>query len=202
METFRTLIRRIGWYRRPLAAAFAGLSILLLGIWLKAPPAGVPVVVLSADQTATEPLSEADLQVRLVPPELTPTSAITDISAAVGRRLRQAMPADTIIVAELLSDATLEAGRAVAPIFVADPQLRSVLSPGLRVSLVLADETGVEVITSDARIASSTVAPHADDGLVLQQQNSALVLVDVPQEIAPQISALGQSGQLGILITG
>ncbi len=201
MEKFRAIVRRIGWHRRVLAAGLAGLSVLLLGAWLKAPPEGVPVVVMTTDLAEAATLSEADLELRQVPPALAPHSAITEVSAAAGRQLRQAMPAGTIVVSELLTATALADGRAVAPIYVADPQLRLVLTPGTRVWLVLADESGVEVVTADARIAVGAAPQEADD-LALSTTNSAMVLVDVPQEIAPQVSALGQSGQLGVLITG
>ena len=71
------------------------------------------------------------------------------------------------------------------------------MTPGTPITLVLADSG--QVVTADARISA---APTRSSGTVLNPGGDAkpLVLVDVPSEIGPEVSALGQQGKLTVIL--
>ena len=97
----------------------------------------------------------------------------------------------------LAATPSLAEGRALVPILIRDNSLRTLLSPGTPVTLVLADSG--EVVATDARVSSM---PSASEGTLLNPGGGAkpLILVDVPAGIGPEVSALGQQGKLTVIL--
>ncbi len=195
------LIRTISWHRRKIAAILAALGMfaLLTHFSGTAEPLGHVVVVTRA-VTAGAALSANDLSVSGVPLTLIPEEAITDPAEAVGRSASVSLTASTVLQPSLLvSGASPPQGRSLVPITVSDAQLREILSPGLRVALVSSMGDVPGIVTDDAVI--HTMPQVASSSLVTTGQ-AALVLVEVPSALAPDIAILGQSGQLSIFLSG
>ena len=194
-------IRTISWHRRKIAAVLAALGVfaLLTHFSGAAEPSG-EVVVVARTITAGAALGAGDLSVTAVPLALIPADALRDPAEVVGRSAAVSLTAHTIVQPALLvSGAPPPTGRSLVPITVHDAQLREILSPGLRVALVssLGDSPGI--VTDDAVI--HTMPQVAESSLVTTGQ-AALVLVEVPTGLAPEVSMLGQSGQLSIFLSG
>jgi len=194
-------IRTISWHRRKIAAVLAALGVfaLLTHFSGAAEPSG-EVVVVARTITAGAALGAGDLSVTAVPLALIPADALSDPAEVVGRSAAVSLGAHTIVQPALLvSGAPPPTGRSLVPITVHDAQLREILSPGLRVALVssLGDSPGI--VTDDAVI--HTMPQVAESSLVTTGQ-AALVLVEVPTGLAPEVSMLGQSGQLSIFLSG
>lgn len=194
-------IRTISWHRRKIAAVLAALGVfaLLTHFSGAAEPSG-HVVVLARTINAGAALGAGDLSVTAVPLSLIPADALRDPAEVVGRSAAVSLTAQTIVQPALLvSGAPPPEGRSLVPITVHDAQLREILSPGLRVALVssLGDVPGI--VTDDAVI--HTMPQVAASSLVTTGQ-AALVLVEVPTGLAPEVSMLGQSGQLSIFLSG
>ena len=194
-------IRTISWHRRKIAAVLAALGVffLLTHFSGETEPVGQVVVVTRA-VSAGDALSAGDLSVTGVPVALIPEDALTDPVALVGRSASVSLAANTIVQPSLLvSGAAPPRGRSLVPITVADAQVREILSPGLRVALVSSMGDVPGIVTDDAVI--HTMPQVASSSLVTTGQ-AALVLVDVPSALAPDVSMLGQSGQLSIFLSG
>ncbi len=194
-------IRTISWHRRKIAAVLAALGVfaLLTHFSGAAEPSG-EVVVVARTINAGAALGAGDLSVTAVPLALIPADALRDPAEVVGRSAAVSLTAHTIVQPALLvSGAPPPTGRSLVPITVHDAQLREILSPGLRVALVssLGDVPGI--VTDDAVI--HTMPQVAASSLVTTGQ-AALVLVEVPTGLAPEVSMLGQSGQLSIFLSG
>lgn len=195
------LIRTISWHRRKIAAALAALGVfaLLTHFSGSAEPSG-PVVIVTRAIGAGEALNEGDLAVIEIPLNLIPADAITDPGEVAGRGASVSLTANTILQPSLLvSGAPPPRGRSLVPITVADAQLREILSPVLRVALVSSMGDVPGIVTDDAII--HTMPQVASSSLMTTSQ-AALVLVEVPAALAPDVSMLGQSGQLSIFLSG
>ena len=57
-----------------------------------------------------------------------------------------------------------------------------------------------EVLTRDARVAALPATPGGSALAVAGAGSDGLVLVDVPAAEAPMVAALGQSGQLSVVL--
>ncbi len=193
--------RSISWHRRKIAAVLAALGAfaLLTHFSGTAEPSG-EVVVVSRDVSAGAALTAGDVSVAAVPEALIPTDALTDPAEAVGSSAAVALTTHTIVQPALLvSGEPPPEGRALVPITVQDAQLREILSPGLRVALVSSMGDVPGIVTDDAVI--HTMPQVASSSLVTTSQ-AALVLVEVASALAPEVSMLGQSGQLSIFLSG
>lgn len=194
-------IRTISWHRRKVAAVLAALGMFLLLSHFSgaAEPLG-GVVVVTQPVSAGAALTAGDVSVAAVPVVLIPADALTDPADAVGRSAAVSLTAHTIVQPGLLvSGAPPPKGRSLVPITVHDAQLREILSPGLRVALVSSVGDVPGIVTDDAVI--HTMPQVASSSLVTTGQ-AALVLVEVPSALAPDVSMLGQSGQLSIFLSG
>ncbi len=193
--------RTISWHRRKIAAVLAALGAfaLLTHFSGAAEPSGRVVIVTHAI-SAGAALGAGDVSVAAVPEALIPAGALTDPDEAVGRSAAVSLAAQTIMQPPLLvSGAPPPKGRSLVPITVLDAQLRDILSPGLRVALVSSMGDVPGIVTDDAVI--HTMPQVASSSLVTTSQ-AALVLVEVPSALAPEVSMLGQSGQLSIFLSG
>lgn len=195
------LIRTISWHRRKIAAVLAacGVFALLTHFSGNGEPVGQVVVVTRA-VGAGAALSADDLSVVDVPLVLIPGDALTDTHKAVGRSASVSLAANTVVQPSLLvSGAAPPRGRSLVPITVSDAQLREILSPGLRVALVSSMGDVPGVVTDDAIIHTM---PQVESSSLVTTGRAALVLVEVSSALAPEVSMLGQAGQLSIFLSG
>ncbi len=195
------LVRTISWHRRKIAAALAALGMFALLSQLSgvSEPTG-RVVVITDSINAGAALTAGDISVQDVPEALIPAGALTDPAEVVGRSAAVSLAAHTIVQpAMLVSGAPPPPGRSLVPITVHDAQLREILSPGLVVALVSALGDVPGIVTDDAVIHTM---PQIEATSLVTTGQAALVLVEVPTNIAPDVALLGQTGQLTIFMSG
>jgi hypothetical protein len=196
---FQRLRRFVSWHRRAIAALLAGLGAFALVTHLS--PRGqdqVPVVALARSVAAGGVLRSDDLKVTHLPSGTLPEHSFKDPGELVGQTLGFGLETGTVLQPGMLAATpSLAEGRALVPILIRDNSLRTLLSPGTPVTLVLADSG--EVVATDARVSSM---PSASEGTLLNPGGGAkpLILVDVPAGIGPEVSALGQQGKLTVIL--
>ena len=194
---FQRLRRFVSWHRRAIAALLAGLGAFALVTHLS--PRGqdqVPVVALARSVAAGGVLRSDDLKVTHLPSGTLPEHSFKDPGELVGQTLGFGLETGTVLQPGMLAATpSLAEGRALVPILIRDNSLRTLLSPGTPVTLVLADSG--EVIATDARVSSM---PRACTLLNPGGGAKPLILVDVPAGIGPEVSALGQQGKLTVIL--
>lgn len=193
----------VSWHRRAVGALLAGLAVLAVAQWLAAPEgATVSVVTVAADVPAGRALTPADVALTKLPTAAVPDGALLAPDEAVGEVAAVSLAKGTILHPNLLATARSGApGRAVVPIRLPDPELRQLLRPGDRVTLIVTAAETAEVLTGDARI-SALPEPSPSSGLSIGSSAAGLILVEVAVAEAPAVAALGQSGQLSIALGG
>ncbi|MEO7588243.1 MAG: SAF domain-containing protein [Arachnia sp.] len=196
------IIRTISWHRRKIAALLTALGMLALVSHLSgAAEASAHVVVTTAHVPAGAPITAADVALLALPASAIPSDALKSTDEVVGRSAAVALSPHTIVQPGLLvSGAPASTGHSLVPITVPDSQLREILSPGLRIALVAAGPEAPGVLTRDA-VVHSLPSPAASSSFV-SSGRAALVLVEVPSDLAADVAVLGQSGQLSVFLTG
>ena len=200
MESFiRRLGRFLSWHRRAVAALLAGLGTFAMMTYLSPNDQDrAPVVVLARSVAAGTVLKNDDLKVARLSSDALPGQRFQDPKELIGQTLGFGLEAGTALQPGMLAASpSLAEGRSLVPVLVRDNSLRSLLSPGTPVTLVLADSG--QVVTADARISAM---PGKSEGTTLNPGGNAkpLVLVDVPTGIGPEVSALGQQGKLTVVL--
>lgn len=195
------LIRTINWHRRKIAALLAALGMLALMSHLSGDAGGTgQVVVTTGSVTAGASIAASDVALQNMPHQFIPAGALTDPADIVGLSAAVPLSGDTVIQPGLLvSGAPPPKGRSLVPITVNDGQLRELLAPGLKVALVSSRGDVPGIVTADAVV--HTMPQLAATAFATTGQ-AALVLVEVPSQLAPEVSVLGQSGQLSVFLTG
>jgi pilus assembly protein CpaB len=172
----RDLGRAMLWHRRLLAASLTAAAV-AAGLTAVAPepPPTVSVVAAARDLPGGAALRAQDLQRVALAPSSVPAGALTDPSAAVGRRLagpirrKEALTDVRLVSRELLSayGGTGDDRLVATPVRVADADTAGLLRPGDVVD-VLAADTGeggtdtAEVVAAAVRVLS--VPSPASDG--------------------------------------
>lgn len=201
MKLLQPVVHFINWHRRVVAALCAALCVagLVSAFGTTAPPT-TPVVVLAHAVAAGEELTDDALRVAEVPVSLAPESAVVSANGAVGATAAVTLDEGQLLTSGLLlfGDRAAE-GRSLVPILVSDPDLRALLRPGATVSLVLALGDAPEVVSS-ARIA--TLPQEAESTIAGARSGTGMVIVEVPDDVAPVVATLGQGGQLAIVLGG
>lgn len=193
--------RTISWHRRKIAALLAALgTFALLTHFSGSAQQTAQVVTVTRAVSAGGTLTSSDVALTDIPEALIPVGALTDTGEVVGRSAAVALTANTVVQPALLvSGAPPPPGRSLVPITVNDAQLREILTPGLRVALVssLGDVPGI--VTDDAVVHTM---PQVVASSIVATGQAALILVEVPTALAPEVSILGQSGQLSLFLSG
>ncbi|MBB1509716.1 SAF domain-containing protein [Tessaracoccus sp. MC1756] len=199
------IAQRVSWHRRAVGAVLAAAAVLMLGNSL-APAEGPtePAVVISADLPAGHVLTASDVSLAHLPSHSVPDGALTEADALVGRSTAVSLGGGTVLQPGMLAASrNTEPGRALVPIVLRDDNLRSLLNPGDRISLIATGYDEVEILTTDARVAVLATPPSGGSPLASVSANSGpMILVDVPTSEAPMVAALGQDGGLRIVLGG
>ncbi|MHA6510982.1 SAF domain-containing protein [Tessaracoccus sp. Z1128] len=192
----------VSWHRRAVAALLAALSVLLVATWLQEPDGPtVRAAVTAAGLPAGHQIASTDVALRDLPAHLAPSGDPPGLDDVVGQVTAVGLAAGTVLQPGLLATGqSMAAGRAVVPIALPDDQLRSLLRPGDAVTLVVTASESAEVLTRDARVAALPSPPGGSALAVAGVGSDGLVLVDVPAEEAPAVAALGQTGQLSVIL--
>ena len=192
----------VSWHRRAVAALLAALSVVLVAQWLAEP--GGPTVsapVLTGPVAAGHTLTSADVTLTDVPAHLEFSGTPPGIDDVIGQVTAVNLAPGTLLQAGLLATGQgVAPGRAVVPITLPDQALRSLLRPGDPVTLVVTSTESAEVLTRDARVAALPSPPGGSALAVAGAGDDGLVLMDVPADEAAMVAALGQSGQLSVVL--
>ena len=192
----------VSWHRRAVAALLAALSVVLVAQWLAEP--GGPTVsapVLTGPVAAGHTLTSADVTLTDVPAHLVFSGTPPGIDDVIGQVTAVNLAPGTLLQAGLLATGQgVAPGRAVVPITLPDQALRSLLRPGDPVTLVVTSTESAEVLTRDARVAALPSPPGGSALAVAGAGDDGLVLMDVPADEAAMVAALGQSGQLSVVL--
>lgn len=158
----------------------------------------VDAVVLTRARAQGDRLATNDVTLAHLPRSSLPEGHVAKPEEAVGRVIGVGLSPGTVLQPGLLSPApTVAEGRSLTPIQLADPSLAEVLSPGMSVTLVLTETS--EIVASNARITTLTTEDNSGPFRV-GSSSRPLILLDVPAESAATVSALGQTGQLSVVI--
>lgn len=189
----------MSWHRRPLAAVAAALAV--LAAVSAALPEGAPTVpaVVATDQLrAGSVLRPADVEVRQVRVDDTPTGLVTDPAGLLGRTV-----AGPVAKGQMLTELALvaartatAAGQVVAPVRLADAGLAPLLHPGDLVDVIAADDQGgrARVVARAVRLVTVPVVDAASAADVA----GTLVLVQVSAEAARELAQAAASGTLTV----
>lgn len=209
LARFRYLIN--GWPRRLLALVFlllAALSAVHTSASGRPSPqsvdSGVEVVVASHDLAAGVVLDAGAMKVESVPRVVRPTTAVSTIGAAVGRRVAGPVGAGELITTSRLVGANLTtglpAGLIAVPIPLVDAGAVGLIQAGDHVDLLrVPDETGdVPAATVAAGVLVLAVIPS--DPSAAQSNAQLVVAVDRATEL--QIARAIASPMLATVIKG
>ncbi len=198
MKLLHRIASFVSWHRRAVAAVLAGLCVAGVVSVAQSPPPGDPVLVAARPLPVGHTITAGDVTLSEVPPRLVTPGTLKDPQAALGSTTAIALEAGQVLTrSTMLSSDPSRDGRALVPIAVQDPALRSLLEPGTTVSLLVALGERPEVVTDSARVAK---LPSQEGGGLSLPSGSGMVVVEVPSEVAGEVAALGQSGQLVIVL--
>ncbi|SDY50872.1 SAF domain-containing protein [Tessaracoccus flavus] len=179
-------------------------SVVTIAQWVARPaPETRAVVTLAVDLTAGQLISAEHVEMRQIPDSALPLGAFSSDDGVVGRAVAVGLSRGTVLQDGLLaSGQEVSAGRAAVPITLPDARLLTLLRPGDAVTLVAVGMDSADVITDLARIAA--LPTESQPGVLSVGSGGAggLVLVDVPVDQAPRVAAMGQTGQLSVILGG
>ena len=190
-------------FRRPLAAASAGLAVLLFAVTLRPTSADlVDVIVASADLPAGSTLTEQDLAVDAIPADYVPPGAVTNPADALGRMIASGIASgEPITSSRLVTTGPRSDGLHTVPVRLADAEAATLLSPGSVVDLVLASgDTGARIVAEGVQVVTvpriSTSAGLGRDSRIA----GSLIVVATDRRTAVALAAAGTQPGLGVVL--
>ena len=185
MEKISRLVLR---HRRPLAALFAGLAVLLALGALRAEPPGRAVVVAARDLASATVLDDDDVRRATLPESAAPAHSTHRIADVVGRTVAGPMRRGEVITDRRVVRADrmsgFPAGTVLATLRLADADALSSLGIGDRVDVVAVDPEGgadTEVVARGVEIVTMPRVDDASGGVpvgVATTENAALRLTE------------------------
>jgi Flp pilus assembly protein CpaB len=151
------------------------------------PEQRLAVLVAARDLPPGRVLSKADVARREMPADLVPDGALRDVAAAEGRVLGAAARSGEPLTDVRFSGPAVAsggAGRASAPVRLADPEVADFLYPGRRVDIVTATTRPghASVLAEDVPVVAVQPAQH-------DHQQGRLIFVGLPEESAATVAA-------------
>lgn len=203
MDPIPAVRRFLHWHRRILAAALAGIAVLITLTHLD-PASGAlsDVVVTTRSLAAGDVVGPTDVTLAALPPDSLPDGAPLDLDDVIGQTMAmRALPHSVVQAGMLATSQITGPGRALVPMALPDPRLADLLTPGSTITLVHVSHSGFDVLTDSARVGALPPEPDRP-ALSTGAGSSPMVLVDVPQEVAATVAVLGQAGELTIILGG
>jgi len=190
-------------FRRPLAAASAGLAVLLLAAVLRpASDALVDVTVAAVDLPPGSTLTAEDIAVAPLPADYLPPGALVDAEEALGRTITGGIAAgEPLTESRLMAQGPRADGLHTVPVRLADAEAAGLLTPGSVIDLVLASgDTGGRVIAEGVQVV--TVPQREATAGFGQATRSAgsLVVVATDRRTAVALAAAGSQPGLGVVL--
>lgn len=190
-------------FRRPFAAASAGLAVLLLAVTLRPTSADlVDVIVASADLPAGSTLTEQDLAVDAIPADYVPPGAVTDPADALGRMIASGIATgEPLTRSRLMTDGPRPDGLHTVPVRLADAEAATLLSPGSVIDLVLASgDTGARIVAEGVQVVT---VPRVSTSAGLGRDSrtaGSLIVVATDRRTAVALAAAGTQPGLGVVL--
>jgi len=190
-------------FRRPIAAASAGLAVLLLAVTLRPTSADlVDVIVASADLPAGSTLTEQDLAVDAIPADYVPPGAVTDPADALGRIIASGIATgEPLTRSRLMTDGPRPDGLHTVPVRLADAEAATLLSPGSVIDLVLASgDTGARIVAEGVQVVT---VPRVSTSAGLGRDSrtaGSLIVVATDRRTAVALAAAGTQPGLGVVL--
>ena len=154
-------------HRRPLAALFAGLTVLLALSALRAEPSGRTVVVAAHDIASGTMLDSDDLRRTTLPESVVPGHSTRRVDDVVGRAVAGPMRRGEVVTDRRVVRADrmsgFPAGTVLATVRLVDADALSSLSVGDRVDVVAVDPEGGADTEVVARGVEIVTLPRGDD---------------------------------------
>jgi pilus assembly protein CpaB len=195
--------RTVGWHRRLLAAGLAAGAV-ALALQAAEPEAGptVPVVAAAGELPGGVALTDEDLRLVDLPPDLVPAGAMASIDQAVGRLLAGPMHAGELLTDVRLVGPGLLAGwggdLVATPVRVADPGVLALVRPGDRIDLYATPVSALGPATVIAAQVPVLALPAADDQAVLA--DGALLVVASTQHQAGLLAEAAVTSRLSVVL--
>lgn len=161
----------------------------------------VPVVVAAGDRPAGTPLTETDLAVTRVPPDLRPDGSATEPAQVLGRVLAAPVRAgEAVTDVRLVGSgvtALLPPGHVAAPVRLADLAVAALVRSGDRIDVLASVDGGsaAEVVAEGALVLAATGTGGTTPG-----GSAGLLLVAVTPEIAARLAAAATTATLTITL--
>jgi pilus assembly protein CpaB len=200
MTAARLFIHR---FRRPLAAACAGLAALVI-ITAARPgePERVDIVIAAIDLPAGATLTNDDLDLRSIPVDFVTPGALVDPAEAVGRTIASRVDAgEAITPGRLVATGERSDGLHVVPVRLADPEAADLLAPGTTIDLVAIEgEQSGRVIAAAVQVVT-VPRPASATGLGgTQRRAGSLIVVAADRRTAVTLAAAGAQPGLGVVM--
>ena len=193
--------------RRWLAAALAGLAV-LVGVrgTDRPPPPTRSVVVAARDLPGGATLSAADLVVRRVPPEVAPSGAAATTRTWTGRTLAAPVRAGEVLTdRRVVTPGLVDGypGLVAVPLRVAEAGVLRMLRVGDQVDVVASPVEGAGRAWVAAPAARVVAVPQArDDADPVETVGGGLVVVAVPEEEVLELVAAASTKLLTVTWDG
>lgn len=196
----RQLRRAIAWHRRSIAAAAAVLAVLAT-VAASANSSGPSVVVLVATRElrAGTFVAAEDVRVSKAPASVTPEGALGRPDEIVGRMLAASVAKGGILTQlSPVSQRVVSAGRTLLPVRLADPDVRKVVRPGDRITLISAGvgDSPARVVAEDVLVVALPTQ-EAEGAFSVPRGEGSLLLVDVA---AGAVTAVVKAAPAGLTI--
>lgn len=190
--------RRAVLLRRVVAAALLGLALVLA---VRPADAGaVDVVVVARDVASGSVLGADDLTVRSWPAQIAPAGVVGAVEAAEGRvaagGLRAGEPVTDLRLAGavLAASATGLPDAAAVPVRLADPDVATLLTPGVRVDVI----TGDGAVLAAAAVVLTVLDPASGGPGSVSRGRSALVAL--PSDLATRVAAASLADEVAVTL--
>jgi SAF domain-containing protein len=202
-RSWRSVRRAVLARRRPLAAGFAALAVLVaVRAQAAPPPPTVQVLTAAHDLVPGAVVGHDDLTRVPFTPESVPAGVLRSASAVVGRTTTGPVRAgEPITDVRMLSDDLLLGypGRVAAPLRLGDAGTTRLLRVGDKVTVFAADPQGEVEPVEAARAVPVVALPRAPEGGVAAGSGD-LVVVAVDVLTARRLAGLGVSSFLSAVI--
>ncbi|MCE0763210.1 SAF domain-containing protein [Pseudonocardia kujensis] len=207
VEAVAAFLGRASWRRVVLVRrCLAGVLVVVAAVLALSPAGGrsSEVVVAARDLAPGSVVAPTDLTVATWPAELVP-AGVVGVAAAEGRVLAGALRAGEPLTDLRLARAALAAAAtgipdaAAVPVRLADPDVAALLTPGVRVDVVVAaPEGGTPTVLADSAVVLTVLEPGGASAGSSARGRSALVAL--PRELATRVAAASLSDQVAVTL--
>lgn len=186
-------------WRRPIAAALAGLAVLCFATALRpASEPTVPVAVALGAVPAGASLTADDVDVRAYPAAWAPPGSYATVAEVVGRTASAPLAAGEPVTATRLVSAA-ERGAFAVPVRLQDTDVAALLEPGQRLDIVRARSDGTAAVIAQDVLVITVPRRSAGGAFGGERVPGSLVLVEADRATAVRLAA-ASTGDLSAIL--